>query len=97
MSIFGKKLLYDYKHFERKHIQDLMKSILLISTSHGKGCRICTSYKLWAIKALKNKWNRFYVDVETVIERLCEGSWCTTDQISQEPNSLFLFKNSIAT
>ena len=59
MSIFEKKLLYDYKHFERKHIQDLMKSILINSTSHGKGCRICTSYKLWAIKAPKNKWNRF--------------------------------------
>ena len=70
-TIFQKNLKFTYEDFKNQDVANLMKNIWSYSSMHGKGCKICTTYRNWCIKALKKKkWHKLYVDLDYVVEKL---------------------------
>ena len=62
---------FNYEHFEKKKtITQLMKCIWIYSDSHGKRCKVCKTYKNWAILAMKQQWLSCYIDFDTVVKKL---------------------------
>ena len=90
-TIFQKNLKFTYEDFKNQDVANLMKNIWSYSSVHGKGCKICTTYRNWCIKALK-KWHELYVDVDCVVEKLYkqDAKWCNIANLSSN-NSLFLY------
>ena len=52
-TIFQKNLKFTYEDFKNQDVANLMKNIWSYSSVQGKGCKICTTYRNWCIKALK--------------------------------------------
>ena len=61
---------FRYEDFQQKNITQLMKCIWIYSDSHGKRCKVCRTYRLWAISTMKEKWLSYYIDFETTVQKL---------------------------
>lgn len=79
---------FSYDHFKEKDIQDLIRYIWTYSDKHGKSCYVCTSYRDWAIKALKTKWQDEYTDFQMLILKLYyrDKRWLKISKISRQDN-----------
>ena len=61
---------YNYEHFEKKSIVELLKCIWVYSDSHGNRCKVCRLYKKWAIESLEKKWLPEYIDFHSFVYNL---------------------------
>ena len=60
------------KIFQRKTVAQILIFVWNTPKEHLNTCQSCKIYKYWCIKALKTKWQTYYVDLETLICRLSE-------------------------
>lgn len=61
---------YNYEHFEKKSIVELLKCIWVSSDSHGNRCKVCGLYKKWAIESLEKKWLPEYIYFHSLVYNL---------------------------
>ena len=83
---------FKYEDFLKKDITRFMQWIWPYSDAHGKKCKVCRTYRLWAISAMKKKkWLSCSMDFETVVTKLIKRDqhWCNIPNIAPQ-ESLFL-------
>ena len=61
---------WNYEHFGKKSLTDLMKCIWIYSDNHGKRCKVCRVYRRWAITALESKWLSCYIPLKPLVQKL---------------------------
>ena len=80
----SRNLRFRYEDILLQDIPALMLNIWSYSDEHGTGCTICTKYKKFCIKAFQKNWEKDYIDIDVVKERLKkrDSEWCNLSRIS---------------